>query len=357
MPPDATFRSPDLDIVTHAPPDRLNEDTWIALPGGALSDTTVIAAIDGATTRLTPPPLQGYLDTLPERLTPAAFSARLVRDALIGQIVAGPLPDLRTLALEANAALGRTLRNILGDLTLEALQFPEEVHATLAHDPRLVRLGLPASVMTLAQVQPDGETLQYAHMGDTLLLVAYRDGRVEVPTAPNPGDADRELKAQLHAAREQQPGRSLREMAQSPDVQRYNLHSALHHNYVDEHGLPQPKQGIGVLNGQPELRYFVQTGSVPLDGVAFVCVMTDGLEWPASAEEVFTADRDHAAGLQQQRYAHMAREIAMRGLSGYLRLLRDTERADADHERFPRMKTHDDATGVLLRFADVGEPG
>lgn len=351
--PVATYASPVVEIVSHTTPGRLNEDAWIALPAGALDQRTVIAAIDGATTRLTPPPLQRHLDTLPERLTPAAFSARLVRDSLLGQIVAGPLPDLRTLALHANAALGRALTTIFGDLTLEALQFPPEVYATLAHDPRLIRLGLPASVMTLAQVELAENTLHYAHMGDTLLLVAYQDGRVEVPTLSGLDDSERGIKQHILAARQADPDRSLRELTQSPEVRRFNLNSGLRHNFVDEHGLPQPAQGIGVLDGLPELRYFVQTDSLALTGVAFVCVLSDGLEWHASAEEIFTEDADHAADLQQQRFAKMAREIETRGLNGYLRLLRDTERADADHERFPRMKTHDDATGVLLRFADV----
>jgi hypothetical protein len=46
----------------------------------------------------------------------------------------------------------------------------------------------------------------------------------------------------------------------------------------------------------------------------------------------------------------MAEQIAGRGLRCYLDHLREAEAADTDHNRFSRMKTHDDAAGTLLRF-------
>jgi hypothetical protein len=105
-----------------------------------------------------------------------------------------------------------------------------------------------------------------------------------------------------------------------------------------------------VINGQPELRYFVQHETIELAGVAYVCVMTDGLEWPASADEVFSEDPDEVRSLREDRRAFMAAEIGNRGLAGYLAVLREVEERDGDHENYPRMKTHDDATGILLRF-------
>ena len=41
-----TATSPSLEIITQTPPDRLNEDTWIALPAAPLAPRTVIAAGD-----------------------------------------------------------------------------------------------------------------------------------------------------------------------------------------------------------------------------------------------------------------------------------------------------------------------
>jgi hypothetical protein len=205
-------------------------------------------------------------------------------------------------------------------------------------------------VITLAEYDPAAGTLHYAHAGDTLLLVAYEDGRVTIPTRPAGPGFDDEVLRTADKLREMHPDLSFRELVQHQQIRTLNLETGLRHNYVDEHGLPQPRQGVGVIDGLPELRYFVQSGKVPLDGVAFVCVMTDGLEWPADAQEAFASDPDEAATRQQARDEFMARKIDELGLQGYLDLLRRAEAGDPDHERYPRMKTHDDATGVLLRF-------
>lgn len=340
---------PTVEIVCEAPPERLNEDAWLVMQTGPLAERIIFAAIDGATTRLTPPPLERYLATLPEKLTPAAYAARLVRDSLAQQIGTGMPVELRTLAVEANADLGRALIKRFGALTLESLAFPDDLYQTLAHDPRLVRVGLPACVMTLAEYNPADHTLRYAHAGDTSLLVAYNDGRVSVPT-DSPTANDHALMHTIRQARDHHPKDSFRDLTQQPEIRRFNRDSALLHNYVDEFGLPQPSQGVGVLDGLPELRYFVKTGDIALEGVAFVCAMTDGLEWPADAREVFHDDPARAADLTAQRRAFMVEQINLSGLSGYLRHLRNAEAADPDHETYPRMKTHDDATGVLLRF-------
>lgn len=339
---------PSLDVVCQTQPGRLNEDAWLAMQAGPFGETILIAAIDGATTRLTPPALQRHLETLPVKLTPAAYAARLTRDSLARQIGTGMPAELRTLLLEANADLGRDLIRLFGALTLEGMGFPEEITGGLAHDPRLVRMGLPACVITLAEIDPAARTLRYAHAGDTSLLVAYQDGRVAMPTQADTATFDGPLKRMALNLRQYYPDLPFRELVEQAELRRENLHAALYHNYVDEHGLPQPSQGLGVIDGLPELRYFLQTGSLDLDGVAFVCVMTDGLEWPASADEIFADTPEDATALMHARRAHMAALIGARGLAGYLDEIRRAETDDPDHEEYPRMKTHDDAAGVLL---------
>ncbi len=342
--------SPCLEIVYQTPAGRLNEDAWLAMQAGPLGDRIVMAAIDGATTRLTPPALQRELDALGTGLTPAAYAARTVRDSLARQVGAGLPDEVRTLLLEANADLGRDLLRLFGALTLEALQLPEEIYAKLQDDPRLVRLGLPACVATLAVYDGAEHTLHYAHAGDSLLMIVYKDGRVRLPTQPDDAVFDPGRVERVQQLRAYYPGMSYRQLMEQPEAHRSNMHAALYHNYVDELGLPQPSQGIGVLNGLPELRYFIQAGTIPLVGVDFICVLTDGLEWHADAQELFAPTQDEASSRMDERRNFIARSIRSEGLSGYLDLLREAEAADADHERYPRIKTHDDAAGVLLRF-------
>lgn len=341
---------PALEVVCDGAPGRLNEDAWLVMQSGHLGERVLIAAIDGATTRLTPPLLQRYLNTLPQKLTPAAYAARVVRDALARLIAEGIFTDLRALLLEANADLGRALIERFGGLELERMGFPDEIYDTLSHDPRLVRLALPACVVTLAEYDPATNDLRWAHAGDSALLAVYEDGRVEMPTAAHTVEFDSALSRAALKLRNEYPDLPFRALAEQPEVRKLNLNNGLRHNYVDKHGLPQPGQGVGVLDGLPELRYFVQTGTLSLDWALFAGVLSDGLLWPASADEVFAADQETAADLMHERRAFMAEQIRARGLAGYLALLRQAERDDADHESYPRLKTHDDATGVLLRF-------
>lgn len=343
---------PAVEIVCQSEPGRLNEDAWLVMQAGPLGEKIALAVIDGATTRLTPPPLQRHLDAQPVRLTPAAYAARLTRDSLARQVASGAAADLRALLLEANTGLYRVLTGVFGALELERMGFPDEVLAPLAHDPRLVRLGLPACVVTLAEYDPADHMLRYAHVGDTLLMVVYEDGRVIVPTVADVTPARGDLKRAVLTLRAHFPDLPFRDLVRRPEITRMDTQSGLYHNYVDEHGLPQPSRGVGVINGLPELRYFVKTGQVSLDGVAMVCLMTDGLEWPASASEAFTDDPDEAVSLMQMRYADMAAQVAEFGLPGYLARVWDALADDPDHELYPRIKLHDDATGVLLRFAE-----
>lgn len=341
---------PALEIVCEGVPGRLNEDAWLAMQSGHFGERVLMAAIDGATTRLTPPLLQRYLNTLPQKLTPAAYAARLVRDTLARLVAEGIFTDLRALLVEANADLGRALIERFGALTLDRMGFPQEIYDTLSHDPRLVRLALPACVVTLAEYDPATRDLRWAHAGDTALVALYEDGRVEVPTAAHTVEFDGALSRAALKLRHEHPEMPFRALAEQPEVRKLNLNNGLRHNYVDQHGLPQPGQGVGVLDGLAELRYFVQAGTLSLDRAVFAAVLTDGLLWPASADEVFAPDPETAVGLMHARRAFMAEQIQARGLAGYLTLLRQAERDDADHEQYPRLKTHDDATGVLLRF-------
>src|SRR5690606_7026528 len=113
----APHQPPALEIVCDGVPGRLNEDAWLVMQSGHLGERVLIAAIDGATTRLTPPLLQRYLNTLPQKLTPAAYAARVVRDSLARLIAEGMITDLRALLLEANADLGRALIERFGELS------------------------------------------------------------------------------------------------------------------------------------------------------------------------------------------------------------------------------------------------
>ncbi|MFW5691070.1 MAG: hypothetical protein ACOCXZ_01105 [Chloroflexota bacterium] len=301
--------------------DRLNEDAAVAVRNGAV---VTAAAIDGVTDRLISQALQPLFASYPQQpCNGSAYAARLTRDV----IEADPLADPGALLLRANAALRAQVAPYYGGtLDAAAVCAAEPALAPYAADPRYLRLILPACVVTLARIDRAAARLDYAHLGDTELLLFHTDGRVTravAETRPN-----------------WQRGLIIAE-DDDPQVRRYKAVGLLH-NFVDANGQPDPTVGVGVINGLAEAASYIMTGSIDLAGVAAVCVCSDGFMWPAPAGE--TAADHHA------RLRHMRRIIDAAGLAGYVDRLRAEEAADAHRQLYPRPKTHDDATAILIRF-------
>ncbi len=299
---------------------RQNEDTYFIFDR---DDLLIAGVFDGVTDRLFP---SKYAEKgLTDGRTASAYAAHQARDA-ISEMLTLP-PDQQLMSI--NNTLNQTLHDVYGADSPEAIYAQEPALTPYADDKRFVRLVLPACVATIIQlghVSGDVYSLRYAHVGDTELLLFYADGRTQraiVPHIPNwhkaiPPDVDSE------------PDETVRKFKRM----------GLFHNYVDANGRTDPTVGIGVLNGLPTMPDYMLTGKIDLQGVSGVCLCSDGLMWPSP--------RDETPEQAQARLNHMRTLIERDGLTGYVDALRAEEQADADHARYPRPKTHDDATGIFV---------
>lgn len=311
-----------IEIVCQAAPGfpegRANEDACCFHHGG---DWLALAAIDGATVRVQAQALAPLLATYGPGVSAAAYAAYVTRDSIAAQPHLAPAEMLLT----ANVVLNTALSGVYGALTPEAVFAAEPGLVAYAHDPRFFRLVLPVCVATAARLDLAAQRLDYAHAGDTALLLFLADGDVRA-VAGGAGDA---LPADF--------GTLPRE-----EIARRNIESGIRHNYTDANGQPDATLGVGVINGQPELAHYLQTGTESLAGVEAVLVCSDGLLWPNLPGE-------DAAG-QRARLAHMRALIEGEGLAGYVERLRAEEQADSQRQRYPRFKIHDDATGLYVRL-------
>ena len=298
---------------------RANEDACLFHHGG---DWLALAAIDGATVRVQTQALTPLLVEYGPGVSAAAYAAYLTRDTATAHICDPPAEML----LSANAALNAVLTGVYGALTPEAVFAAEPGLAAYAHDPRFFRLVLPVCVATAVRLDLAAQRLEYAHAGDTALLLFMADGHVRAVTG-GAGDVVPPDYASWS----------------SDKRARYTVESGIRHNYVDDDGQPDSQQGVAVINGLPQLAHYLHAGEQSLAGVDAVLVCTDGLLWPNPPNE-------DAAG-QQARLAHMRALIESEGLAGYLERLRAEERADRDRVRYPRFKSHDDATGLYVRLS------
>ncbi|MCQ3930379.1 MAG: hypothetical protein DPW16_07950 [Chloroflexi bacterium] len=322
-------------------PERANEDAFVLYQRDDGQPRFTIAAIDGATSVARFGPLDEYLRRERSSITPAGLAANVARDAILTRLAIsqGEISP-RDLILDANDVLRELLEHVVPDIfSAEKILAREPQHAALLTDPRKIRLFLPAAVITLATIDTQHHVLQFAHAGDTSLMLIYEDGRVEVPTER---EARMNYESALFMASRSMSTqkRSMLEAVNDPVVRSLDRDHRVYHNYVDENGQTMPSSGVGVIDGLPELADYIVTGTLPLDGVAVVVVASDGFSWPAALHE--------SPPERKARLETMGQRIRREGAARYLAALRAEERADAGREKYPRFKLHDDATAVVL---------
>lgn len=366
-----------IEVISEAAPSpqgRVNEDTWIFYHHPEPLDLIVAAVIDGVSARVVHDWLKLFLQKQKNGVPPGVFVASVARMSMYQTVIQNPMLPLKQALLSANDALRGELDAAI----------PKGINGLTKefYDPREVRLVLPASVVTIARLSKERskKVLEYAHAGDTILFIVYRDGIVHVPTSDQMGKFDNQaLNKAMEIVNDPTSGiLHMREAVEREEVKQINLSNGIRHNYIDEHGRTHPGEGCGVIDGLFELADYIETGSIALSNVEFVCLLSDGLIWPTSLEEIeLQAEYQVLAGeldrvqseLQQkklhkrveevekrlherieERYQHMVEIIRIGGLRGLLEAIRRLEREDIYFDKYPRLKPHDDATGILIRF-------
>lgn len=338
-----------LEIVCQGAPDndKPNEDAFIAYQHDDRQPCYVLGAIDGATSVAFYEPLRNYLEEQHNGITPAALSATITRDAILTYLgTLAPHAETSPSALLRHA--NQVLRDLLEDVadgifSAETIchEFPH--HAHLLDDPRKIRLFLPAAVATLAVIDTDLQTLYYGHIGDTSLILCYPDGQVKVPTRDQ---VQSKAGSALYAAVQEAVGNglSMQEVVNHPLLRALDRDQRIYHNYVDENGNTAPQYGTGVINGLPALADYIRTDVVSLERVTAVILASDGFLLP---DNPLQPKYDMIT-----RASRMWQMIQQYGVRHYLNHVRAEERADTDREKYPRLKLHDDATGIVLHLDD-----
>ncbi len=332
-----------LQAISQGVSERPNEDAFVAYQRDDGQPRYVLAAIDGATSVANFAPLQHYLTTQRNNITPASLAATVTRDAILAMLGQGHNDDIdpRELILRANDALRQLLDEVApGIFDVEQIKQIQPTSQELLNDPRKFRLFLPAAVLTVVTIDTDVGLLRYAHAGDTALLICYDDGHVEVPTRHKQPLMDYESALALASQTALKRQTSMKDALDDPFIRALDRDHRIYHNYVDEQGKTVPERGVGVVNGLPELEDYIKSGIAMIQDAEAVMVISDGFWWPATLHET---EQDY-----DKRVRQMWQRIRQDGLLEYIAALRQAERTDSAHEQYPRFKLHDDATAVIL---------
>jgi len=329
-----------IETVQDAKTDTYSEDVLAVLCG---EQNAHVLVADGAWQRIqTTRHLQPLLDRYGNETTPGRYAALVTRDTTLMHAVQHPSSPLREALLAANHQLRAQLATVWGALSTGAVLEREPDLTPLRDDPRLLRLILPVCVATLARIDLIGQTLDFAHCGDTALYVYYRDGRVEQLTDDQMQQHDERALERALQLQKEQGAANLIDTLFDERVTAVNREHGIYHNYEDAFGKPDTTVGVGTINGLPQLAAYIQEGRWSLDGVDAVLICSDGFSLPAP----FRENRADTT----TRLERMRARIEQNGLAGYIQELRTVERADETRDRYPRFGLHDDATAVYVRF-------
>ncbi|MGW3137074.1 integrase [Streptomyces sp. NPDC001139] len=170
---------------------------------------------------------------------------------------------------------------------------------------------------TVVAIRAEAGTLEYLVLGDSTLLLAETDGSTAAITDQRLDDVGKRLRGPVDAL----PTGSAE-------------HSAALAEYRDAlTSLRNRPGGFWIAGPDPRAAEHALTGTVPLDSLASVTLLTDGATRLVDSFEL--ADWKEALGI-----------LNSSGPDGLIRRVRAAEADDPNGRRWPRGKTRDDATAL-----------
>lgn len=172
---------------------------------------------------------------------------------------------------------------------------------------------------TIAAVRVGDQQLEYASVGDSPIVGIDRDDQlIQISKSYDWDAASLELWQSLVNEGVTNPRRHPRMEDQLLAVRR------------------RANLDYGYCNGDPQLSNCIDSGTFPLHGLKAIILMTDGFMLPKQNPR------------SPENWKEFAGEFTAGGLKAVLKLVRDKESADKGCQKYPRFKTHDDATAIAI---------
>lgn len=184
-----------------------------------------------------------------------------------------------------------------------------------------VKQNLWGAAVGIVTIEKHG--ISYAQTGDCMIFAVYENGNVRVLTRP-----------QVEVLEE----RTLQQWQDGIDrglVTRAELSLLIRDTIIQNRKLQNEPTGYGVLNGEEQAIEYVEYGKISRVGVKHLVLVTDGLFWPLGHQE-------------KQDWSQMVHKMIDMGLEHYVHALTKVEESDPECLKYPRFKTSDDKTGIIL---------
>ncbi|MFE5323638.1 protein phosphatase 2C domain-containing protein [Paenibacillus sp. NPDC056579] len=179
----------------------------------------------------------------------------------------------------------------------------------------------------LAIVRISDNYIDYAQVGDCMIIAVYKDGLIRPISRDQVAPIDARLKSVL------------REHIRQGVASRDELWARIRPMILQNKTTMNTIEGYSVMSGEPELADFIEYGRFNRIGLQSILIVTDGLFLPG-------ADSEREA----DAITAMAGRIADMTLPGYAEWLLRLEQDDSECVRYPRFKISDDKTGVWIKW-------
>jgi serine/threonine protein phosphatase PrpC len=172
---------------------------------------------------------------------------------------------------------------------------------------------------TVAAVKISEDQAELLQVGDSVIIVIYKDGSAKAPL----GYHDHDLEV-------------MRKWRKLADEGQTNIRQLVAEDVIQLRRTGNTE--YGTLNGDGAAKKFMQTLILDLKDVASILIITDGM---------FVPKTDPETGEDWNYYAKLYKEG---GLEKIYQTVREIEKSDPELIKYPRYKLHDDASGVAIDF-------
>lgn len=179
----------------------------------------------------------------------------------------------------------------------------------------------------LALVRIRELVIDYAQVGDCMIIAEYRNGRIRALSHDQVSHIDEESK------------RLWEEGINNGIEKREELWELVKPNILRNKARMNTLHGYSVMSGEPELERFIEHGTISRSQLKSLLIVTDGLFVP----------KERGGGPIDPVIELMER-VAKSSLEQYANWLIDLEMADPECRLYPRFKISDDKTGIWIRF-------
>lgn len=212
----------------------------------------------------------------------------------------------------------------------------QDSHKTIDQVPKEERSSCGLAAI---QIHPGTNQLEYVHAGDCMLFVQFRDGSIRTLTYDHisPLDAIAITARQKEFKRLLADGENPNTWAQEEiSTMHKNIRQSIYGILVENRRKLNSMGGYGILDGSKDAKHYIEKGTISLNQVRNILLLTDGLQLPA----------EKAGG--QESWVHAAKYAFNHGLNSLYHHISRLEESDPACYVYPRLKPADDKTGIFI---------